>query len=402
MDVPDAVVGFASTEDAGRPCPYCRFALKQGSDVVHCPACGAVHHAECWDENQGCAVVGCAGRASGARTHGAENDVPQATSVSGTQEPLRDRAARGAAFWLALGALIVAAAAGAGVLVFVMSTRSSSSTATNSQPSASASTPAATVTVQITTPQAQAKGGGTGRAAAPSVRSAKSSVGVPAVYGGRFTAVDRLERCNATATYIYCSAGPSGKAVKLAGGAALDLGVRGSADLGGPSMPEGASFRTANGRFECGSSSRGITCRDLVSGSSFVIGDYQVSIDNRGRPSATQTSGVPARYTGYFTSVDRLERCFATNDYVVCSAGPSGKAVKLVAGGGATYQGVLGSTDRGGLAMSEGKSFTTPSGAIRCGSSSRGITCSDVSTGDGFVIGDYRVHVINAGRDVVH
>ncbi|HEX8103645.1 MAG TPA: hypothetical protein VF533_13600 [Solirubrobacteraceae bacterium] len=46
-------------EQAGRNCPYCRFALKAGIPGVECGACHAVHHAECWDENRGCAVVGC-------------------------------------------------------------------------------------------------------------------------------------------------------------------------------------------------------------------------------------------------------------------------------------------------------------------------------------------------------
>lgn len=110
---------------------------------------------------------------------------------------------------------------------------------------------------------------------------APRGVGVPATYLGRFTAVDRLERCNATVDYVYCSAGPSGRAARLtAGVGAEDLGVRGSSDLGGPSMPEGTSFKTPNGQFECGSSTRGITCDDLVSGADFVIGDYKVIIHN--------------------------------------------------------------------------------------------------------------------------
>jgi Trypsin-like peptidase domain len=72
-------------------------------------------------------------------------------------------------------------------------------------------------------------------------------VGVPTVYQGRFTSVDRLERCNVTWTYVYCTAGPSRRAVKLTVGAdVVDLGVRGSQDLGGHSMPEETSFTTPN------------------------------------------------------------------------------------------------------------------------------------------------------------
>ncbi|HEX8103661.1 MAG TPA: RING finger protein [Solirubrobacteraceae bacterium] len=43
----------------GRACPYCRFTLKQDIPVTQCPACSSVHHADCWDENGGCAVVAC-------------------------------------------------------------------------------------------------------------------------------------------------------------------------------------------------------------------------------------------------------------------------------------------------------------------------------------------------------
>ena len=48
-------------EAAGRTCPYCRVALEEGASVVFCTSCGAVHHDDCWDENDGCAVALCAG-----------------------------------------------------------------------------------------------------------------------------------------------------------------------------------------------------------------------------------------------------------------------------------------------------------------------------------------------------
>jgi Protein kinase domain len=224
-----------------------------------------------------------------------------------------------------------------------------------------------------------------------------TGVGVPTPYTGLFTSVDRLERCNATLEWVYCGAGPSNKSVKLTVGVgATDLGTRPSVDRGGNSMPEGTSFRTPNGKIECASSSRGITCTDLSTGNGFVIGDYQVVVRN-GSSQAAPSVGVPTRYSGRFTAVDRLERCYATDQYVVCNAGPSGKAVQVVAGGSATYEGVVGSVDKGGPSMPEGTSFRTPSGAIECGSSSRGITCSDLSTGNGFTIGDYGVHINNGG-----
>jgi hypothetical protein len=106
-------------------------------------------------------------------------------------------------------------------------------------------------------------------------------------------------------------------------------------------------------------------------------------------------SSLPSTYTGHFTSVDRLERCYVTNESVECSAGPSQKAVRLDVGHSVQYLGVQGSADRGGPAMPEGTSFQTPAATIECGSSSRGITCTDLTTGASFVIGDYRVVVDN-------
>ena len=50
----------ARPENVGRTCPYCRFSIKLDVEVVACPSCHAVHHGECWQDNGGCAVVGCA------------------------------------------------------------------------------------------------------------------------------------------------------------------------------------------------------------------------------------------------------------------------------------------------------------------------------------------------------
>lgn len=51
----------ALSADAGRSCPYCRFALKEGTAVMVCGSCRAPHHLDCWSDNTGCAVLGCAG-----------------------------------------------------------------------------------------------------------------------------------------------------------------------------------------------------------------------------------------------------------------------------------------------------------------------------------------------------
>jgi hypothetical protein len=52
---------LASQAETGRACPYCRFPLKEGVDVVDCGVCHTPHHADCWHDNCGCAISGCAG-----------------------------------------------------------------------------------------------------------------------------------------------------------------------------------------------------------------------------------------------------------------------------------------------------------------------------------------------------
>jgi hypothetical protein len=56
-----AASGLATAEMTGRSCPYCRFPLKQGASIAECGTCHTVHHAECWEENSGCSITGCAG-----------------------------------------------------------------------------------------------------------------------------------------------------------------------------------------------------------------------------------------------------------------------------------------------------------------------------------------------------
>jgi hypothetical protein len=43
-------------------CPYCNSAIQpEAGEAMHaCAECGTQHHAECWQENQGCTVYGCA------------------------------------------------------------------------------------------------------------------------------------------------------------------------------------------------------------------------------------------------------------------------------------------------------------------------------------------------------
>jgi len=61
---PPGAVHPATRAEIGKTCPYCRFPVKPGEQVVMCPACNLPHHADCWRENQGCTTYGCRGGAS--------------------------------------------------------------------------------------------------------------------------------------------------------------------------------------------------------------------------------------------------------------------------------------------------------------------------------------------------
>jgi hypothetical protein len=105
------------------------------------------------------------------------------------------------------------------------------------------------------------------------------------------------------------------------------------------------------------------------------------------------SASVPSAYSGPFSSYDGLERCYATDLYVTCTARPSGKGVRLTVGQGPEYLGITGSSDQGGIAMAMGTSFRTPAGTIQCLSDRRGITCNDLTDPGSFTIGDYVVRI---------
>lgn len=44
-----------------RDCPYCLSPVGESEKSIACERCGAVHHAECWEENGGCAAKDCRG-----------------------------------------------------------------------------------------------------------------------------------------------------------------------------------------------------------------------------------------------------------------------------------------------------------------------------------------------------
>ncbi|MEN6546556.1 MAG: RING finger protein [Armatimonadia bacterium] len=80
----------ATEEEIGKTCPYCRFPLKPGEQVMTCPACKLPHHADCWAENQGCTTYGCRGVApTPAPTFGGGGGLPTTRPVT-PQRPVAD------------------------------------------------------------------------------------------------------------------------------------------------------------------------------------------------------------------------------------------------------------------------------------------------------------------------
>lgn len=76
---------MATPEDVGKPCPYCRFPLKERVPVHACESCGSVHHAECWADGGGCAVFGCAAAGTAAVAAQAPAPVTQAYAAPAYQ-----------------------------------------------------------------------------------------------------------------------------------------------------------------------------------------------------------------------------------------------------------------------------------------------------------------------------
>lgn len=114
---------MATAAETGRACPYCRFPLKEGDSVRECGTCHSLHHSDCWSDNTGCAIVGCAGSDDGAATAvlppspGAP-PPPPAQGPPGHLPPAATPARREP--WLVLALFVLALAiAGAGAAYFV-------------------------------------------------------------------------------------------------------------------------------------------------------------------------------------------------------------------------------------------------------------------------------------------
>ncbi len=123
--VPPPRRGHVSATESGRPCPECRFSLKEGAQAIVCGVCGAVHHASCWAERGGCAVDGCPG-ANGAATaqQPATVDAPQpAAAVPPPPAPLPSPLAAQATPrgpWPRVAAIVGALGLAAAVLALVL------------------------------------------------------------------------------------------------------------------------------------------------------------------------------------------------------------------------------------------------------------------------------------------
>src|SRR5437667_9930582 len=42
-----------------RECAICQSSIYTAEKTIACPKCGLIFHAECWQENMGCAAYGC-------------------------------------------------------------------------------------------------------------------------------------------------------------------------------------------------------------------------------------------------------------------------------------------------------------------------------------------------------
>jgi hypothetical protein len=57
---PDGAAPEGVRPEAAARCAICQSPLGPGEAKVACPDCHTEYHAECWDENHGCALYGCA------------------------------------------------------------------------------------------------------------------------------------------------------------------------------------------------------------------------------------------------------------------------------------------------------------------------------------------------------
>ena len=87
IELEDAAEAVGASDNAvGKMCPFCRFPIKEGEEVITCPDCQTTLHADCWRENDGCTTYGC-------------SSSPQAAAVRRTT----GQTARGGHSWPGFG-----------------------------------------------------------------------------------------------------------------------------------------------------------------------------------------------------------------------------------------------------------------------------------------------------------
>lgn len=77
------------SDHAGRACTFCRETIASDDEIVVCPRCRQVHHADCWRQNGGCGKTGCAQTAKAV--------VGERPPGDGPPQPISKRAVFGAA-----------------------------------------------------------------------------------------------------------------------------------------------------------------------------------------------------------------------------------------------------------------------------------------------------------------
>lgn len=159
----------ARQAETGRACPYCRFPLKEGVQIAVCGICGASHHADCWHDNGGCAVIACVGGPPAGQTREAHVAPTAAYQAVPTQPaappapptwPQPPPSSRRQGVSLTVAVIILAVAIGGAAVAIVLSRQGS-----NVRLAANATT-RQTVTVPATT-KAMSAGTSTGATSTP-------------------------------------------------------------------------------------------------------------------------------------------------------------------------------------------------------------------------------------------
>lgn len=123
VETQDGQVNFLEEKIAtvtiiGKNCPYCQTPIKPGAEIKECPACGIVHHLDCWIANGNkCTTFGCDGKD---RVVVPDTASSPATNVNGSSSPqpvVAKNTGKGSNKWkkIAAAAIVVLVIAGGGV-----------------------------------------------------------------------------------------------------------------------------------------------------------------------------------------------------------------------------------------------------------------------------------------------